>query len=309
MACPPRRTAARKSAAQPSATGASICASEPPCFAAPHAPPPHRARSLLEYLEDIIGTNQYVERISEASKRLEELNEQRTSQVQRLKVTEKEKDGLSGSKAEAEEFIAKERELLRQRGVQYQLHVALVRARNRNRETRTTPLARPRMAASSQLSASPRVHLRRHSAPEAPSPAWRAPAPASQAQANVTKLREQKEELEAKLAHERCGTRNTDVAVPPSSAAAAGHATAGWRSAPDLPPLSFYFLFPRKKQKDFEESVSTQQASFAAEQKLYSELCKELERVEAEFKARRESRAPLPVRAACPWLSRAALPR
>lgn len=90
------------------------------------SPPPPRL-SLLEYLEDIIGTNCYVERISEASKKLEELNEQRTSQVQRLKVTEKEKDGLSGAKAEAEEFISKERELLRQRGVQYQLHVALVR--------------------------------------------------------------------------------------------------------------------------------------------------------------------------------------
>lgn len=94
---------------------------------------PARPRSLLEYLEDIIGTNQYVENIAEAAKRLEELNEQRASQVQRLKVTEKEKDGLSGAKSEAEEYISKERELLRQRGVQYQLHVALARAAGRPR--------------------------------------------------------------------------------------------------------------------------------------------------------------------------------
>jgi structural maintenance of chromosome 4 len=76
---------------------------------------------LLEYLEDIIGTNQYVEPIEEKAKALEELNDKRGSQVNRLKIVEKERDALGGAKAEAELFMAKERELLRTRSVLYQL--------------------------------------------------------------------------------------------------------------------------------------------------------------------------------------------
>ena len=76
---------------------------------------------LLEYLENIIGTNQYVEPIEEKAKALEELNDKRGSQVNRLKIVEKERDALGGAKAEAELFMAKERELLRTRSVLYQL--------------------------------------------------------------------------------------------------------------------------------------------------------------------------------------------
>ena len=57
---------------------------------------------LLEYLEDIIGTNQYVEPIEQKSKALEELNEKRTGQVNRLKLVEKEKDVLDDARQEAE---------------------------------------------------------------------------------------------------------------------------------------------------------------------------------------------------------------
>ena len=39
---------------------------------------------LLEYMEDIIGTNQYVEPIEEAGKKLEELSEKRGGMVSRL---------------------------------------------------------------------------------------------------------------------------------------------------------------------------------------------------------------------------------
>lgn len=41
---------------------------------------------LLEYLEDIIGTDQYKEKIEETAKQLEELNELRQSFVQRAKL-------------------------------------------------------------------------------------------------------------------------------------------------------------------------------------------------------------------------------
>jgi structural maintenance of chromosome 4 len=59
----------------------------------PKSQGPHD-EGFLEYLEDIIGTNQYVEKIEEASKQLEMLNEKRTASVQMLKLAEKERDNL-----------------------------------------------------------------------------------------------------------------------------------------------------------------------------------------------------------------------
>ncbi|KAH9321111.1 hypothetical protein KI387_015750, partial [Taxus chinensis] len=76
----------------------------------PKAQGPHD-EGFLEYLEDIIGSNQYVERIEEASKELEVLNEKRSGIVQRVKLAEKEKDSLEGAKNEAEAFMLKEAEL------------------------------------------------------------------------------------------------------------------------------------------------------------------------------------------------------
>ena len=52
---------------------------------------------------------------------LEELNEARVSQVQRLKVVEKDRESLDGAKAEAEAFVEKERQLLAWRGTLFQL--------------------------------------------------------------------------------------------------------------------------------------------------------------------------------------------
>lgn len=60
---------------------------------------------FLEYLEDIIGTNQYVEKIEEANKQLEVLNEKRTASVQMLKLGEKERDTLESVKNEVETYI------------------------------------------------------------------------------------------------------------------------------------------------------------------------------------------------------------
>ena len=49
--------------------------------------------------------------IEEKAKALETLNDQRGGQVNRLKLVEKERDALGGAKAEAETFMAKEREV------------------------------------------------------------------------------------------------------------------------------------------------------------------------------------------------------
>ncbi|PRQ20284.1 putative P-loop containing nucleoside triphosphate hydrolase [Rosa chinensis] len=49
---------------------------------------------LLEYLEDIIGTSKYVEKIDESYKEIESLNEKRSGVVQMVKLAEKERDGL-----------------------------------------------------------------------------------------------------------------------------------------------------------------------------------------------------------------------
>ncbi|TVU20023.1 hypothetical protein EJB05_36210 [Eragrostis curvula] len=80
----------------------------------PKAQGPHD-EGFLEYLEDIIGTNQYVEKIEEAYKQLEVLNEKRTASVQMLKLAEKERDSLESAKNEAETYMLKELSLLKWR--------------------------------------------------------------------------------------------------------------------------------------------------------------------------------------------------
>eukprot|EP00889_Picochlorum_renovo_P003369 jgi/Picre1/30399/NNA_005763.t1 len=67
---------------------------------------------LLEYLEDIIGTDIYIERIEETGKQLESLNEGRQGLVNRLKIAERERDGLEAAKKAAEAYIEKEIELI-----------------------------------------------------------------------------------------------------------------------------------------------------------------------------------------------------
>ncbi|CAN0924360.1 Structural maintenance of chromosomes protein 4 [Linum grandiflorum] len=73
----------------------------------PKAQGPHD-EGFLEYLEDIIGTNKYVEKIEETSKELEALSEKRSGVVQMVKLAEKERDGLEDVKNEAETYMLKE---------------------------------------------------------------------------------------------------------------------------------------------------------------------------------------------------------
>ena len=49
---------------------------------------------LLEYLEDIIGSNRHVAAIDEAGKQVDLLNEQRQEKLNRVKLVDKEKEGL-----------------------------------------------------------------------------------------------------------------------------------------------------------------------------------------------------------------------
>ncbi|KAK1305515.1 Structural maintenance of chromosomes protein 4 [Acorus calamus] len=78
----------------------------------PKAQGPHD-EGFLEYLEDIIGTNQYIEKIEESYKQLELLNEKRTGVVQMVKLAEKERDCLETVKNEAETYMLKELMLLK----------------------------------------------------------------------------------------------------------------------------------------------------------------------------------------------------
>ncbi|KZV36107.1 structural maintenance of chromosomes protein 4 [Dorcoceras hygrometricum] len=68
---------------------------------------------FLEYLEDIIGTNKYVEKIDESFKELEALNEKRSGVVQMVKLAEKERESLEGVKNEAEAYMLKELSMLK----------------------------------------------------------------------------------------------------------------------------------------------------------------------------------------------------
>ncbi|KAL9227011.1 hypothetical protein vseg_002759 [Gypsophila vaccaria] len=78
----------------------------------PKAQGPHD-EGFLEYLEDIIGTNKYVEKIEESFKQLESLNEKRSGVVQIVKLAEKERDSLEDVKNEAETYMLKELSLLK----------------------------------------------------------------------------------------------------------------------------------------------------------------------------------------------------
>jgi len=77
----------------------------------PKALTPHED-GLLEYLEDIIGSNRLVEPIEEAEKKVEEKTEQRQEKLNRLRVAERERESLDGPRREAEAWVSAEGERL-----------------------------------------------------------------------------------------------------------------------------------------------------------------------------------------------------
>ncbi|CDR93873.1 SMC family, C-terminal domain containing protein, putative [Babesia bigemina] len=67
---------------------------------------------LLEYLEDIIGTNQYLESIKGAQRCHEELQEQYQERFNRARVAQKDVEDLLEAKREADAYLAREKSLL-----------------------------------------------------------------------------------------------------------------------------------------------------------------------------------------------------
>ena len=89
---------------------------------------------MLEYLEDIIGSNRLVESIEECGKQVDVLNEERGQKVTKLKIVEKDKENLEGAKAEAEEYILQQRKLQVKKGLLYQIYLNEVRLKIRELE-------------------------------------------------------------------------------------------------------------------------------------------------------------------------------
>ncbi|KAK1929912.1 Structural maintenance of chromosomes protein 4 [Phytophthora citrophthora] len=78
---------------------------------------------LLEYLEDIIGSNVYVEPTEKVWDEVEQCNEKRGEKVNRVKLVEKEKAHLEGPRAEALEYLRKEKEVYMKTNILYQLWI------------------------------------------------------------------------------------------------------------------------------------------------------------------------------------------
>merc|ERR1719316_1199147 len=70
---------------------------------------------LLEYLEDLIGSNSFAEPIEKATKELETVSDKRQEKMNRMRAAEKEKDALEGPRKEAEEYVRTEASHLEQR--------------------------------------------------------------------------------------------------------------------------------------------------------------------------------------------------
>ncbi|KAM8952320.1 structural maintenance of chromosomes protein 4 [Pelodytes ibericus] len=79
---------------------------------------------MLEYLEDIIGSERLKEPIKILCRRVELLNEQRGEKLNRVKMVEKEKDALEGEKNKAIEFLTMENEIFKKKNQisQYYIH-------------------------------------------------------------------------------------------------------------------------------------------------------------------------------------------
>lgn len=73
---------------------------------------------FLEYLEDIIGSNRFVDHIEHFNKELEKLSDQRNSRLQRKDIAQREVDTLEGPKKEAEMYIRTDKKHLELKSVE-----------------------------------------------------------------------------------------------------------------------------------------------------------------------------------------------
>ncbi|KAL1602740.1 Structural maintenance of chromosomes protein 4 [Paraconiothyrium brasiliense] len=79
---------------------------------------------LLEYLEDIIGTSQFKTPIEHAITETDELNELCQEKERRVKIVEKEKDGLEDKKNAALAYVQDENEIALKQSALYQIYVS-----------------------------------------------------------------------------------------------------------------------------------------------------------------------------------------
>ncbi|KAL3847105.1 hypothetical protein ACJMK2_018035 [Sinanodonta woodiana] len=79
---------------------------------------------MLEFLEDIVGSNRFKEPIEILAKRVETLNELRGEKLNRVKAVEKEKDELEEAKNEAVEFLTLENSIVKMKNKLYQKYIA-----------------------------------------------------------------------------------------------------------------------------------------------------------------------------------------
>jgi structural maintenance of chromosome 4 len=63
---------------------------------------------LLEYLEDIIGTNKYIEPINKTAEELDQVSAGHADKFLRVRVAERECEALAGEKEEAESYLRQE---------------------------------------------------------------------------------------------------------------------------------------------------------------------------------------------------------
>lgn len=97
---------------------------------------------ILEYLEDLIGTNQYVQPIEQLGVTVEERNEERQIVLGRVKTVEKEREALEGPKDEAQAFVDKNLECNIVRVQLAQLDLHQLASQNQEYETKKAALAK-----------------------------------------------------------------------------------------------------------------------------------------------------------------------
>ena len=78
---------------------------------------------LLEYLEDLIGTSDYKTPIEEHAKAVDAANEARSEKINRLKIVQRELDGLEPRRKEAELFLRDQNDLMRLQSRLWQAHM------------------------------------------------------------------------------------------------------------------------------------------------------------------------------------------
>ncbi|XP_067400262.1 structural maintenance of chromosomes protein 4 [Emydura macquarii macquarii] len=95
---------------------------------------------MLEYLEDIIGSERLKDPIQVLCRRVEMLNEQRGEKLNRVKMVEKEKDALEGERNKAIEFLSLENKMFKEKNRICQYYIYEMQKRITEMETQKTKI-------------------------------------------------------------------------------------------------------------------------------------------------------------------------